>query len=108
MRGHGKHGKVGSVRVGNAKLGGPGTLPMAGGGVNKQPLKPSNSQSAGFKIFSDENAPAGGSTSGPGVGGRQNIPSRVDSKENEMTAGPWTKARVATNLLVTVLIDSLT
>ena len=57
----------------------------------KQPLKTNNSQ-AGFAIYSDENAPAGGG--GAGAGGSRALPSRADTKENEMRAGPWTKAKV--------------
>ena len=55
LRGHGKHGKVASVRVGQAKLGGPGVLQVGAAGNGKQPLRTNNSQ-AGFTIFSDENS----------------------------------------------------
>ena len=50
LRGHGKSAKVGSVRVGSAKLGGPGVFQS--GGV-KQPLNNNNGQ--GFVIYNDEN-----------------------------------------------------
>jgi len=82
LRGHGRHGKVGSVRVGQAKLGGPGVMAV------KQPLKDNNQQKGGFKIFSDENGGGGGSTAaGSAPGGR--LPSREDRKENEKKAGTW-------------------
>eukprot|EP00090_Calanus_glacialis_P045458 TRINITY_DN8444_c0_g1_i3.p1 TRINITY_DN8444_c0_g1~~TRINITY_DN8444_c0_g1_i3.p1 ORF type:complete len:1504 (-),score=632.87 TRINITY_DN8444_c0_g1_i3:217-4728(-) len=92
LRGHGKKSKVGSVRVGSAKLGGPGVLPVAGGVPAKQPLGTNNGQ-GGFAIFSDENSappavPRGGAASG------QSIPSSRDRKENEMSAGQWGKAKV--------------
>ena len=84
LRGHGKKGKVGSVRVGQAKLGGPGVLP------SKQPLKENNKQQGGgFAIFQDENATGSrGGVSGPGVGGVR-LPSAQDRKENEQKAGTW-------------------
>ena len=85
LRGHGKKGKVGSVRVGQAKLGGPGVLP------SKQPLKDNNKQQGGggFQIFQDENASAArGIASGPGGGGVR-LPSAQDRKENEQKAGTW-------------------
>ena len=90
LRGHGKRAKVGSVRVGAAKLGGPGVMQV--GTVAKQPLKTNNSQAA-FKIFTDENAPAGGAGA-TSVGDNRHLPSKADTKENEMRAGPWTKAKV--------------
>ena len=40
---------------------------------------------------SDENAPAGGVG---GAGSGRHLPSREDRKENELAAGPWTKAKV--------------
>jgi len=96
LRGHGKSAKVGSVRVGHAKLGGPGVLPDRGaGGIQaKQPLRTNNSQ-AGFAIFTDENSSAAPSKGvvAPGSG-MQSIPSSRDRKENEMSAGVWGKARV--------------
>ena len=85
LRGHGKKGKVGSVRVGQAKLGGPGVLP------SKQPLKDNNKQQGGggFQIFQDENAAGSRVTaSGPGGGGVR-LPSAQDRKENEQKAGTW-------------------
>ena len=85
LRGHGKKGKVGSVRVGQAKLGGPGVLP------SKQPLKDNNKQQGGggIQIFQDENAPGSrGVVSGPGGGGVR-LPSAQDRKENEQKAGTW-------------------
>jgi len=85
LRGHGKHAKVGSIRVGSAKMGGPGVLQ-----VNKQPLK-DNNRPGGFAIFQDENAPMAGAAGG---GGPASIPSSRDRKENEMSAGRWGKARV--------------
>ena len=42
-------------------------------------------------ICSDENAPAGGVG---GAGSGRHLPSREDRKENELAAGPWTKAKV--------------
>ena len=82
LRGHGKKGKVGSVRVGQAKLGGPGVLP------SKQPLKDNNKQlGGGFQIFQDENAPRV-ALAGPGGGGVR-LPSTQDRKENEQKAGTW-------------------
>ena len=89
LRAHGKRAKVGSVRVGSAKLGGPGVMQMA---TTKQPLKTNNSQ-AGFKIFTDENAPSVGAADAIS-GDARPLPSRADTKENEMKAGPWTKAKV--------------
>jgi len=92
LRGHGKKSKVGSVRVGSAKLGGPGVVPSSGVPA-KQPLGQNNGQ-GGFAIFCDENS------SNPGIGrsgapSGQSIPSSRDRKENEMSAGQWGKARVA-------------
>ena len=99
--GQGKHAKVGSLRVGAAKLGGPGVLNVGGSSSSssRQPLKVNNSQAGGFKIYSDENSGAGASSSsssgagdssssGAGGAGSRHIPSRHDSKENEMSAGP--------------------
>jgi len=92
LRGHGKKSKVGSVRVGSAKLGGPGVVPSNGVPV-KQPLGQKNGQ-GGFAIFCDENNsnPVGGRSGAPSG---QSIPSSRDRKENEMGAGQWGKARVA-------------
>jgi len=91
LRGHGKKSKVGSVRVGSAKLGGPGVL-SSGGVPAKQPLRANNGQS-GFAIFSDENSdPPAVSRAGAASG--QSIPSSRDRKENEMPAGQWGKAKV--------------
>jgi len=92
LRGHGKKAKVGSVRVGSAKLGGPGVV-QSSGLPSKQPLGTNNSR-GGFAIFCDENSsnpgiPMGGASSG------QNIPSSRDRKENEMSAGQWGKAKVS-------------
>jgi len=90
LRAHGKKSKVGSVRVGSAKLGGPGVMPA------KQPLGTNNGQ-GGFAIFSDENSSSSSQVSGVGRGGApsgQSIPSSRDRKENEMSAGHWSKARV--------------
>merc|ERR1719509_124677 len=68
LRGHGRQGKVGSVRVGQAKLGGPCVMPA------KQPLKDCNQQKGGFKIFSDENGGAEGGASGAGVAPHSELP----------------------------------
>eukprot|EP00092_Neocalanus_flemingeri_P017494 GFUD01018923.1.p1 GENE.GFUD01018923.1~~GFUD01018923.1.p1 ORF type:complete len:1477 (+),score=489.36 GFUD01018923.1:88-4518(+) len=92
LRGHGKAAKVGSVRVGQAKLGGPGVMPVAVGGTTqaKQPLRTNNGQS-GFAVFSDENsAPP---SVGRSVPSGQSIPSSRDRKENEMSAGQWGKTK---------------
>ena len=83
LRGNGRQGKVGSVRVGQAKLGGPGVMPA------KQPLKDCNQQKGGFKIFSDENGGAEGGASGAGAAPGGRLPSREDRKENEKKAGTW-------------------
>jgi len=94
LKGHGKKAKVGSVRVGSAKLGsGPGLLPMAAGGQAKQPLRTNNGQ-AGFAIFTDENS-APPTQSSMAASSGQSIPSRRDRKENEMSAGQWGKSKVS-------------
>ena len=77
----GKHGKVGSVRVGSVKLGGPGVLQSQ---PLKLPLKPNNT--GGFKVFSDENAPSGIKRSDKAS---NSIPVKEDYKENHLAAGKW-------------------
>merc|ERR1719357_1306563 len=87
LRGHGKSAKVGSVRVGSAKVGGPGVLHS---GSVKQPLKTNNGQ--GFAIYNDENNDPPRSVLGASS---RSIPSSKDRKENELAAGQWGKARVS-------------
>ena len=85
LKAHGKHGKVGSVRVGSVKLGGPGVLKSQ---PLKQPLKPNNT--GGFKVFSDEKALSGiqrVDRSAP-----HSIPVKEDYKENHMAPGKWSAA----------------
>ena len=88
LRATGKHGKVGSVRVGSAKLGAPGSITSS---QAKQPLKPNNNGGAGFKIFSDENgsttAGTGGASAAP-----HSVPGRADHKENTLAPGKWNSA----------------
>ena len=88
LRGHGRHGTVGSLRVGAAKLGGPAVL-----SASKQPLKDSNKQKAGgaFTVFSDENSAPG---VGAGASSLARLPSGQDRKENESKAGAWGKTKV--------------
>ena len=74
LRAHGKRAKVGSVRVGAAKLGGPGVMQT---GTVRQPLKTNNSQ-AGFKIFTDENNPSAGAEAAI-AGDSRPLPSRYTS-----------------------------
>jgi len=87
LKAHGKHGKVGSVRVGSAKLGGPGNIAS---GPTKQPLKPNNGK--GFKIFSDENGPASHGSNPALMPAPHSLPSKADYKENTMAAGKWSSA----------------
>jgi len=90
LRGRGKHAKVGSVRVGAAKQGGPTVLSMA----NNKPLGERNSQQAtSFKIFSDENSEPGVAGVGRTGAAQASLPSRLDRKENEKTVGPWSGVR---------------
>jgi hypothetical protein len=102
LQGQGRHGaKVGSVRVGAVKLGGPGTLPLTGGGqAFKQPLRPSSLGNQGpIQIFQDhENAHPGKSVAaGRGTvaavsASSSTLPSRLDQKENELAASKWSQA----------------
>ena len=97
LRAHGKKGKVSSLRVGAEKIGGPGVL-SAGAQPVKQPLKSSNTQQQQgggnkFKIFTDTETSNSGHTSRVG-GGASRVPCRADQKENQMSAGTWTKAKV--------------
>lgn len=93
LQGQGRHGaKVGSLRVGAVKLGGPGTLPTSGGGqAFKQPLKPNNSNT--IQIFQDENAPPPTARSAGAASAAATIPGRQDRKENEMSATKWNQAK---------------
>ena len=89
LKPHGSKARVGSVRVGRAKLGGPGVMQ-----VNKLPLKDSNGQEGGgFAIFHDENAEVRERLPGGGGGGGS-LPSSKDRKENEIAPGKWNKAKV--------------
>jgi len=87
LKGHGKRGKVNSVRIGSAKTGGPGIIPS---GPAKQPLKPNNG--AAFKIFNDDKI-ASAVPSGTKRVNHGSVPSRDDYKENQMAAGKWTGSR---------------
>ena len=93
LQGQGRHGaKVGSIRVGAVKLGGPGTLPPSGGLGFKQPLKPNNH--APIQIFQDDSA----TSRNPGLARvatapSSTIPSRQDHKENELSAVKWSQAK---------------
>ena len=86
LRAQGKQGSVGSVRVGSAKLGGPGVIQAL---PAKQPLKPNNGKV--FKIFQDENgAPAAAGNQRSADPGHHKLPGKEDYKENQMSAGKWT------------------
>ena len=91
LKGHGRHNKVGSVRVGSAKVSGPGTVQIGG----RQPLSTNNGQNCRvFSIFRDENAVGGGGMDGA-QGGEMNLPSAEDRKENELKAGSWGKSKTS-------------
>ena len=87
LKGHGKRGKVNSVRIGSAKTGGPGIIPS---GPTKQPLKPNNG--AAFKIFNDDKIASAVPSGSKGVH-HGSVPSKDDYKENQMAAGKWTGSR---------------
>jgi len=118
LRGEGKHGKVGSVRVGTGVVTSskPGVL-RPSTQVDRLALKPSNN-AGGIAIFQDE--PAGSSsqsrqpsasssrsrqhTNAAAAVGQENaaprtatsgipsIPSRADHKENVLAAGQWNES----------------
>ena len=95
LRAHGKKSKVSSLRVGAEKMGGPGVLSAVAQPV-KHPLKTSNQQGGNkFKIFTDsETSSSGQAARAGGSGGASRVPCRSDQKENQMTAGSWTKAKI--------------
>ena len=84
LKGHGEHGKVGSVRIGSARVSGPGVMST---GPTKQPLKQNNG--GAFKIFSDDKG-SSGQSSGQRAGQSGSLPGKDDYKENQMAAGKWT------------------
>ena len=89
LQGHGKHQKVGSMRIGHAKKSDqPGALPLTARNPPHQQTKP------GFAIFQDD-GPIEPTFNRPSLPTSNNLPfSKQQNRENEMNAGKWTKSSV--------------
>ena len=93
LQGHGKHQKVGSIRIGSAKKSDqPGALPLP------TPVGPPQRAGRGFVIFQDgENAdPNQASIKSPEKNTKSNsLPfTKEQNRENELNAGKWTKSNI--------------
>ena len=86
LKGHGKQQKVGSLRIGAAKVSdGPGTLNSA---AQALPKSKSNSKFTVFQETDENSAPVQ-------IKGNSNFPGGKErNRENEMDPGKWTKSRV--------------
>ena len=91
LRGQGKKGKVGSVRVGAAKVSEtPGVLMSSG-----QVPKTSNSSSSQFKIFQETNNEENQLPATSSKSSNSHLPfSKERNRENEQDPGKWTKSRI--------------
>ena len=89
LQGHGKHQKVGSMRIGHAKKSDqPGALPLTARNPPSQQTKP------GFTIFQDD-GPSEPTFNRPPAPSTNNLPfAKQQNRENEMNAGKWTKSTV--------------
>ena len=89
LQGHGKHQKVGSMRIGHAKKSDqPGALPLASRNPSSQQTKP------GFAIFQDD-APNEPTFNRPSAPTTKTLPfAKQQNRENEINAGKWSKSTV--------------
>ena len=89
LQGHGKHQKVGSMRVGYAKKSDqPGALPLTSRNPSSQQTRPA------FTIFQDD-GPTQPTFNRPSVPTTNNLPfAKQQNRENEMNPGKWTKSAV--------------
>ncbi|TRY72519.1 hypothetical protein TCAL_10504, partial [Tigriopus californicus] len=93
LRGHGKSQKVGSLRIGPAKMSDrPGPLAS---GPPEEPPPSNNGRKLPFAIHTDENDPAVSNFNQPIVPSHatgENLPFKKDqNRENELKAGKWTQ-----------------
>ena len=92
LQGHGKHQKVGSMRIGSAKKSDqPGILPLSSHNASSAQLK----SRPGFAIYHD-NENKDPRSSVPAMAAPHNFPfAKEQNRENELNAGKWTKSNIA-------------